>query len=232
MNHVVAVVTGGGRGVGAATAMRLASRGLRVVVSARSESELAATEGAIAALHGADRVCRVACDVSDAREVERLAQVATRFAGDAGVHVLVNNAGIAPRAFVHEMDEAMWDAVLDVNLKGTWLCTRAFLPGMLARRAGRIVNVGSISSTLGTARMSAYCAAKWGVVGFTKSVAEETRGLGVQAVAVLPGSIDTRMLEGSGFDAQMTADEVARTIEFLALDAAPAITGSAVEMFG
>lgn len=227
-----AVVTGGGRGLGAAVAMRLASRGLRVVLAARTEAELIATQGAIAAAHGADHVCRVVCDVSDAREVDRLARAATQFAGPAGVRVLVNNAGLAKRALVHEMAEAVWDAVIDVNLKGTWLCTRAFLPAMLARRAGRIVNVGSISSTLGTATMSAYCAAKWGVVGFTRSVAEETRGTGVQAVAILPGSIDTKMLEGSEFAPRMTADEVARTIEFLALDAPPAVTGSAVEMFG
>jgi 3-oxoacyl-[acyl-carrier protein] reductase len=171
------------------------------------------------------------CDVSDAKSVDRLRAAAESWFGGPA-RVLVNNAGIALRALAHEMDEAAWNAVLDVNLKGTWLCTRAFLPAMLARGAGRIVNVASISSTLGTPRMSAYCAAKWGVIGLTKSVAEETRDAGVQTMAVMPGSVDTDMLKGSGFDARMTADEVARTIEFLALDAPAAMTGSAVEMFG
>jgi 3-oxoacyl-[acyl-carrier protein] reductase len=103
---------------------------------------------------------------------------------------------------------------------------------MYARRSGRIVNVASISATLGTPRLSAYCASKWGLVGFTKALAEEARPHGVQVVAVLPGSIDTAMLVGSGFPPLMSADEVARTIEWLGLDAPAAVTASAVEMFG
>jgi 3-oxoacyl-[acyl-carrier protein] reductase len=225
-----AVVTGGGRGIGAAVAMRFAKRGAKVVIAARTDAELARTEREIAAAVGHDAVHRVVCDVGDAAAVVRLRDEANAFFGAATV--LVNNAGIAPRALAHEMDEAVWDATIDSNLKGTWLCTRAFLPAMLARGAGRIVNVASISSTLGTPRLSAYCAAKWGVVGFTKAVAEETRAAGVQVMAVLPGSVDTDMLKGSGFTATMAADDVAKTIEYLAFDAPVAMTGSAVEMFG
>jgi 3-oxoacyl-[acyl-carrier protein] reductase len=225
-----AVITGGGRGIGAAVAMRFAKRGVKVVIAARTESELATTEHAIVSACGAGAVRRVVCDVTDAGAVTRLRDVASAFFGPAAV--LVNNAGVAPRALAHEMDEATWDATVDSNLKGTWLCTRAFLPAMLQRGSGRIVNVASISSTLGTPRLSAYCAAKWGVVGFTKSVAEETRAAGVQVMAVLPGSVDTDMLKGSGFAPMMSADDVAKTIENLAFDAPPAMTGSAVEMFG
>jgi 3-oxoacyl-[acyl-carrier protein] reductase len=202
-----------------------------VVIAARSRPELDATAEAITRDFGPGRVHPVVCDVASAMAVESLSDAVLQFLG-AELDLLVNNAGIAPRALAHEMDEAMWDQVLDVNLKGAWLCTRAFLPLMLARERGRIVNVASISATLGTPRLSAYCASKWGLVGFTKSVAEETRARGVQVMAVLPGSIDTAMLQGSGFEAQMSADEVARTIEWLGLDAPAAMTGSAVEMFG
>ena len=226
-----AVVRGGGRGIGEAVAKRLVVRGLRVVIASRTDAQLARVEREIAASAGADRVKRVVCDVGDAGAVERLRRESEAFLGE-GPSVLVNNAGIAPRALAHEMDEALWNAVLDSNLKGTWLCTRAFLPAMLARKSGRVVNVASISSTLGTPRLSAYCAAKWGVVGFTKSVAEETRAAGVQVMAVMPGAVDTEMLKGSEFPAMMSADDVAKAIEFLALDAPNAMTGSAVEMFG
>jgi NAD(P)-dependent dehydrogenase (short-subunit alcohol dehydrogenase family) len=231
MNGPDAVVTGGGRGVGAAVARRIVARGGRVVIAARTQHELDATVAGIEADFGPGRVRAVACDVASAMAVESLHDATLEFLGGA-VDLLVNNAGIAPRAWVHEMDEALWDQVLDVNLKGAYLCTRAFLPGMLARRRGRIVNVASISATLGTPRLSAYCASKWGLVGFTKAVAEETREAGVQVMAVLPGSVDTEMLKGSGFDPRMSADEVARLIEWVGLDAPAAMTASAVEMFG
>jgi 3-oxoacyl-[acyl-carrier protein] reductase len=121
---------------------------------------------------------------------------------------------------------------VDVNLKGTFLVTRALLPPMLQRRQGRIINVASISATLGTPRLSAYCAAKWGVVGFTKSLAEELRESGLQAIAVLPGSVDTDMLKGSGFLPQMTPEEVAGVIVYASLDAPAAMNGSAIDVFG
>jgi 3-oxoacyl-[acyl-carrier protein] reductase len=146
--------------------------------------------------------------------------------------VRVEDAGVVRRGAVHETSEEDWDLVLDVNLKGLFLVTRALLPHMLARRTGRCVNLGSISSTLGTARQSAYAASKWGVVGFTKSLAEELRGTGLQAMCVLPGSVDTRMLEGSGYAPQMTPDDVAGTVVYDALDAPDAMNGSAIEVFG
>ena len=130
------------------------------------------------------------------------------------------------------MDEKDWDEVMDVNLKGAFLITRAFLPNMISRKNGRFIAISSISATLGTARQSAYCASKWGLVGFTKSLAEELRGTGLQALAVLPGSVDTPMLVGSGFSPDMTPDEVARLVVYAALDAPAAMNGSAIEMFG
>lgn len=227
-----AVVTGAGRGVGAALALRLAGRGARVVLAARSADELERATQAVRERHGAGCALGVRCDVSDARDVEALSLRATEFFDGAPADLLVNNAGIAPRSPLLEMSEETWDRVLDVNLKGAFLCTKAFLPAMVARKKGRVVNVASISSTLGTPKLSAYCASKWGLVGFTKAVAEEVREHGVQVLSVMPGSIDTKMLEGSGFAPQMSADDVAKTIEWLGLDCPDAMTASAVEMFG
>ena len=103
---------------------------------------------------------------------------------------------------------------------------------MLAAGRGRFVHVASISSTIGCPNNASYAASKWGLVGLSKSLAEELRGTGLASTAILPGSVDTEMLRGSGFDPQMTPDDVASTITYLALDAPLAINGSAVEVFG
>jgi 3-oxoacyl-[acyl-carrier protein] reductase len=176
------------------------------------------------------RALPIRCDVSRASEV---AAAAARVLSDLGTpSVVVNNAGIVRRATVAETAEEDWDAVLDVNLKGPFLVSRAFLPAMIARKMGRIVSIGSISGTLGTARQAAYCASKWGLVGFTKALAAELAGTGLETMCVMPGSVDTEMLAGSGFAPQMTAEDVARLVVYAALDAPAQMNGSAVEMFG
>jgi len=224
----VAVVTGGGRGIGRAVAVDLARRGCDVALLGRTLESLAAAAEEVLAL--GRRALVVPCDVSQA---EQVAMAARRVETDLGVpRVVVCNAGVVHRAPVHTMSEAEWDEVVDVNLKGTFLVTRAFLPRMLDLKRGRVVAVASISATLGTARQSAYCAAKWGTVGFVKSLAEELRGTGLQAMCVMPGSVDTDMLKGSGFAPAMSPDEVARTVTFLALDAPDAMNASSVELFG
>ena len=224
----VAVVTGAGSGIGREAAKALARRGYGVALLGRTRARL---EEVTRAIGGDAGSCRpIVCDVRSAIDVERAASEVTAQLGVPSV--VVHCAGIVARARVDELEERTWDEVIDTNLKGTFLVTRAFLGAMLARRAGRVVCVGSISSTLGTARMSAYCASKWGVVGFTKALAEEVRGTGVQALCVLPGSVDTAMLVGSGYAPQMTPGDVARLIVFAALDAPDAMNGSVVEMFG
>lgn len=223
-----AVVTGAGRGIGRATAIRFADRGVNVALVGPHREPL---------LQAADEVSSrgvgalvVVGDVSKSDDVVAAEQ---RVNAEFGVvDYVVNNAGVVHRGLLAETDEAAWDHVVDVNLKGTFLVSRAFLPKMIARGRGRIVSVGSISSTLGTPGLTAYCAAKWGVVGFTKALAEELRGTGVQTICVLPGSVDTDMLKGSGFAPAMTADDVARTLVYAAIDAPEAMNGSAVEMFG
>jgi 3-oxoacyl-[acyl-carrier protein] reductase len=118
------------------------------------------------------------------------------------------------------------------NLKGVFLVTRALLPAMRAAKAGRFVAIASISATLGTDGLAPYCASKWAVVGFVKSLAEELRGSGLQAMSILPGSVDTAMVKVGGFAPQMSTEDVARLVVFTALDAPDAMNGSAIECFG
>lgn len=219
---MIAVVTGASRGIGRATAEAFARRGLTVALLGRHCEEVATAIGGAARAYD--------CDVADAAAVAEAAGLILNELGTPSV--VVNNAGVVERAAVDVMTEEAWDRVLDVNLKGPFLVTRAFLPAMRAAGCGRIVHIGSISGTLGTPRLSAYCASKWGLIGFMKSLAEELRGSGLQTMAVLPGSVDTAMLQGSGFPPQMTAADVASTIVHVALDAHAALHGSAVEMFG
>jgi NAD(P)-dependent dehydrogenase (short-subunit alcohol dehydrogenase family) len=225
----VAVVTGASRGIGRATALALARRKLGLALIGRASEEHEQTL-ALARAAGAPDARLFACDLADPAATERAAaEVARVFAAP---DVLVNNAGSAPRLSVEETTPALWDATFNVNLRAAFVLTRALLPGMRATRRGRIVHVGSISSTQGTPRLSAYCATKWALVGFMKSLAAELSDSGVVTLAVLPGSTSTRMLEGSGFPPRMTPDEVAETITYYALDAPAAHNGAVIEMFG
>ena len=225
---MIAVVTGAGRGIGRAIAVALARRGCDIALFGRTVESLAAAAEDVVAQ--GRRALAVPCDVSNADEVER---AAARVLADLGVPtIVVANAGVVHRAPVESMTESEWDEVLDVNLKGTFLVTRAFLARMRELGRGRFLAIGSISSTMGTPRQSAYCAAKWGTVGFMKSLAEELRGTGLQAMCVMPGSVDTDMLKGSGFAPAMQPEDVAKTVAFLALDAPDAMNASSVEVFG
>jgi len=148
------------------------------------------------------------------------------------VDVLVNNAGIAVRQPLQATSDADFERVLAVNLAGPFYLARRLLPDMVARGWGRLVNVSSISGTLGTPGMAAYCASKWGLNGLTRALSEEVKGRGVLVAAVLPGSTDTEMLRNSGFAPKMTAEEVAKVVRFLCAEAPLAMTGSLVEVFG
>jgi len=223
-----ALVTGAGRGIGRAVAIRLAERGMDVALLARTASELEQTRAAIEPL--GPRALVLPCDVSRSADVDRAAKAAVRELGPP--RVVVSCAGIVRRALVHQTTEEDWDSVIDVNLKGTFLVTRALLPSMLEAKRGRFVAIASISATIGSPGQSAYAASKWGLVGFTKSLAEELRETGLSALALLPGSVATSMLAGSGFPPQMTAAEVAGVVAYAALDAPDAMNGSAIEMFG
>lgn len=225
----VAVVTGAGRGIGRAAAVALARCGAGVGLVARTAAELEET-AALCREAGAPGVRVAVADVSRAAEIGAALAEIERELGP--VSILVNNAGIVEPAPVVDTSEESWDRVLAVNLKGPFLAARAVLPGMLARGRGRIINVASISATLGTPRLASYCASKWGLVGFTKALAEEVRDRGVLVAAVLPGSTDTKMLEQSGFPPRIAPAEIGEAIRWLACEAPPAATGTALEVFG
>ncbi len=219
-----AVVTGGGRGIGAAIARELTGRGLKVTVFARTAAqveEVVRSDGAALAIAG---------DVRSEADVRRLREEHERILGP--VDVLVNAAGILVRGPAEDLSAEVFREVLDVNLVGPFLCAREVIPGMKARRRGRIVNLASISGTLGTPLASPYNASKWGLIGLTKCLAEELRASGVQCLSVSPGSVDTEMLARTPFPPQMQPAEVARVVAFAALDAPDAMTGSNVELFG
>ena len=211
----VAVVTGASRGIGRAIVSLFESEGARVAGCAR-----------YAAL-GVD-----VCDVRRGADVARFAASVKERYGTPDI--VVNNAGIVVRAELDVMQESDWDDVVDSNLKGTFLISRAFLPEMRARRRGSLINVASISGRLGTSGLTAYCAAKHGVVGLTRALAEEVRSDGLSVNAICPGSVDTEMLRVGmpGAQPRMSPEDIARVALFLAADAPAALTGSCVDVFG
>jgi 3-oxoacyl-[acyl-carrier protein] reductase len=232
----VALVTGASRGIGLAIAARFAAAGARIAICSRAadpaaEKRLAAAVETIEhAAPAGTPVVWLRCDVARFDQARHLHAAVDK---ELGVpDLLVNNAGTVVRARLDETSEAEWDAVLDANLKGTFNVTRVFLPQMRARKRGRIINIASISGRQGTARLTAYCAAKHGVVGLTRALAEETRDVGIQVNAICPGSVDTEMLAGSGFPPLMRTDDVAAVALWLASDAPDALTGACIDVFG
>ncbi|RZF31727.1 SDR family oxidoreductase [Paraburkholderia sp. UYCP14C] len=183
-----AVVTGGGSGIGAAIAQALLRVGARVTLMGRNAQRLDAQREQCAAL--GDVAC-ISVDVTQEDSVTRA------FDQAGAVDILVNNAGQAQAAPFTHTDIALWQRMLDVNLTGVFLGTRAVLPGMLERGHGRIVNVASTAGQIGYAYVAAYCAAKHGVIGLTRSLALETATRGITVNAVCPGYTETELLHAS-----------------------------------
>lgn len=186
-----AVVTGGGRGIGAAIARALVQAGADVVVAARTESEVRAVAAALE--EGGGRARGVSCDVTEEESVAALAREAA--AALDGVDILVTAAGMASSAPLHRLSLEEWERVLRVNATGTFLCLRAFLPEMVRRGWGRAVAVASVAGLEGAPYISAYAASKHAVLGLVRSVSAETAGSGVAVNAVCPGYVDTAMTE-------------------------------------
>ncbi|MBI5496304.1 MAG: SDR family oxidoreductase [Deltaproteobacteria bacterium] len=186
----VALVTGGGRGIGRACALRLAAAGHKVAVVSRSLDEI---DEVAALIHqGGGFATSAVCDVADPDSVEFALKMCVDRLG--AVDVLVNNAGVASAVPFLEMSLSDFRRMLDVNLVGTFLCTRAVLPRMVERKHGRIINVASTAGLFGTRYTAHYCAAKHGVVGMTRALALEVARAGVTVNAVCPGWVDTDLL--------------------------------------
>jgi 3-hydroxybutyrate dehydrogenase len=198
MRRPVVLVTGAGRGIGRAIALRFASAGYAVGVAGRSESAIRAVADEIASMGAEAHAVR--CDVTMRDSVDRAVIESDRTLGQPDV--LVNNAGAADSVPFSAMEDELWHRMLAVNLTGTYYCMRAVLPGMLERQRGRVINIASIAGRTGFAYTAAYCAAKHGVVGLTRSVALEAAGKGVTVNAICPGWVDS----------DMTRDSIARIV--------------------
>ncbi len=235
-----ALVTGAARGIGQATALRLAAAGADVALCDLKAEWLAETAAGVRA--AGRRAESYAVDVSDAAGVKSAVEAV---AADFGrIDILVNNAGITRDGLLLRMSEEDWDAVLDVNLKGTYLFTRAVARLMVKQRGGAIVNIASIIGLIGNAGQCNYAASKAGVIALTKSVAKELAGRGVRANAVAPGFIRTsmtdklseetqqRMLEAIPLKRFGSPEDVADVVVFLAGDAAAYVTGQVVNVCG
>jgi NAD(P)-dependent dehydrogenase (short-subunit alcohol dehydrogenase family) len=244
-------ITGGGRGIGRAVALALADAGARVVVSARTEADVQRVAAAIAA-RGHEALA-IVCDVADPDSVQSAFDAAVTACGR--VDVLINNAGFAESAPLSRTDPDLWHKTIAINLNGTYYCTRAALGPMVARRAGRVINIASVAGRVGFRYTAAYCAAKHGVLGFTRAVALEVAGTGVTVNAICPGWTDTGMTAASierivrvtgrsADDARrqlelmnplrrlIQPEEVAALTVFLAGPGAAAITGQAYNVDG
>lgn len=235
----VAVVTGASRGIGKAAALALASQGAKVVVNyARSSDAAEAIVRQITEAGG--EAIAIQADVSQSEQVDNL--IKTTLDKFGRIDVLVNNAGITKDTLLLRMKLEQWQAVIDLNLTGVFLCTKAVSKTMLKQRSGRIINIASVAGQMGNPGQANYSAAKAGVIGFTKTVAKELANRGVTVNAVAPGFIETDMTEDLKSDDIIEfiplgrygkPEEVAGTIRFLAADPAAAyITGQVFNVDG
>lgn len=246
MGHHV-FISGGGTGIGLATARALAPTGARFTLVGRDRARVQN------AAEDFEHAQGIACDVSDEASVTAAFDAARERYGP--IDILINNAGITPSAPLHTTDLATWNQVLAINLTGAFLCSRAALADMYARKWGRIVNVASIAGLKGGPYISAYCASKHGMIGMTRALAHETAKRGVTVNAICPGYVETDIVTkaaenissktklseeearamlyaGNPQGRLIAADEVASAIAWLCSDGAAATNGAAIPMSG
>jgi 3-oxoacyl-[acyl-carrier protein] reductase len=237
----VAFITGASRGIGQATAMLLARTGMSVALGFHSDEQGAQDAVAKAVADGA-RALAVHVDVTDEASVAEAFGAVESELGP--VRVLVNNAGYTKDGLAVRYATETWDATVDINLKGTFLCTRRALPAMLKARWGRVVNVSSAAALRGNAGQAAYSAAKAGLLGFTKSLAREVGSRGITVNAICPGFVDTQMTSGTSDEVRAryveltpagrfgSAEEIGAVIAFLAGPEASYVNGAIIPVDG
>ncbi|MGE7997242.1 3-oxoacyl-[acyl-carrier-protein] reductase [Lysinibacillus sp. NPDC093190] len=237
----VAVVTGASRGIGRSIALKLADEGAKVVVN-YSGSQAKAEEVVATIQENGGEAIAVQASVSKTEEVTALMDAAVKTFGS--LDILVNNAGITRDNLLMRMKEDEWDDVLDTNLKGVFLCTKAVTRQMMKQRAGRIINISSIVGVAGNAGQANYVAAKAGVIGLTKTTAKELASRNILVNAIAPGFIETEMTEQLPEDLKQgmltqiplaklgQPEDIAKAVAFLASDDANYMTGQTLHIDG
>lgn len=236
-----AVVTGGSRGIGRAIALELARRGANVVVNYHKSPE--AAEAVVSEIQASGgQAAAFQADVSEAGAAQNLIKFAIETFGD--LHILVNNAGITRDKLIMMITEEDWDAVLNTNLKATFLCAKAAVKHMIRKRYGRIINIASVAGQMGNPGQTNYSASKAGQIGFTKALAREVAGRNITVNAVAPGFVDTEILFAMPPETLEAAlklvplgrkgqpEEIAYAVAFLASDQAAYITGQVLGVDG
>lgn len=239
-----AIVTGagrGGRGIGRGIALALAEAGADVVITARTNiADAEAVAEAVRAI--GRRGIAITCDVSKTESVDALFEQTVAELGR--VDILVNNAGITKDTLLLRMTDEAWDTVIDANLKGTFLCTRAAAKRMLKQKFGRIINITSVMGQVGNPGQANYSASKAGIIGFTRTVARELGSRGITVNAVAPGFIESQMTDAIDDKAREAVlgkiplgrlgapEDVGAVVAFLASDAASYITGQTITVDG
>ena len=236
-----ALVTGGSRGIGRAISLALADRGARVAVNYVTNAQ-AAAEVVQQIEGGGGKALAIQGDVSNAEDARRLIDETVR--AFEGLDILVNNAGLTRDNLLLRMSEEPWDRVMEVDLRGAYLCTKAALRPMIRRRWGRIVNIASVAGLVGNAGQANYAAAKAGLIGFTKSIAKEVASRQVTANAIAPGLVRTELTSGLT-EAQEQAvlqlvplgraalpEDIAPAVVYLASEEASYVTGTVIAIDG
>jgi 3-oxoacyl-[acyl-carrier protein] reductase len=222
----VAIITGGGRGIGKAIALAFADQGASLVVASRTWHELEETADLITTSGG--RALPVLCDVSDEEQVKALVMKTVDHFGK--VDILVNNAGVGNLRPVYAIPKQSFESVLAVNLVGTFLCTKHVWKRMRDQGGGVIINVSSMGGLQGYPLLAAYCASKWGQIGFTKACAEEGKTVNIRVNAIAPGKADTafRAQIDEDKESMLSAEDHVGVCVFLASDESRYITGQVI----
>lgn len=210
----VALVTGAGRGIGKAVALSLAQAGCRMILAARTAAQIAAVREEIQCAGG--QAAAVVADLARDDDVERLIGESRRLYGS--VDILINNAGWGKRASVMRTNTEDLDQTLHVNLRAPMLLAKHFVPAMIEKGGGAVINIGSVSGKSGEANGAAYSASKFGLIGFTQSLFEEVREHGVKVSVILPGFVDTPLIPPNkqlDRSKMIQADDVAEAVLYV-----------------